>query len=370
MIITDDGQPLEIEVVHHAIDIQVEQSPAGLLLVPVAGRDGTSIRIEGTVATYAALPSGLGAGDRGALYVVTADGLGYVWSGSAWPSDGDGIEIRGPQGETGPKGDTGDTGPKGDKGDTGATGPANVLSIGTVTGGAEADASITGTTPAQVLNLVLPKGDTGEMGPKGDTGDPGEVSTAQLNAALADKADLVGGVIPTGQIPAIALTSAHPVADEAAMLALTGVQPGDLAVRADGGGTWVLTASDPSLLASWLLLNAPTDVVVSVNGRVGTVVLDHADVGAAADDDARLSDARTPTAHTHPATQISDSTTVGRSVLTAANATAARSAIGAGTSSLAIGTTSSTAARGDLVQLVASLPGSPVAGILYCLPEE
>lgn len=44
------------------------------------------------------------------------------------------------------------------------------------------------------------------------------------------------------------------------------------------------------------------------------------------------------------AANITDASTVGKSVLTAANAAAARSAIGAGTSSLAIGTTSGTAA--------------------------
>lgn len=37
----------------------------------------------------------------------------------------------------------------------------------------------------------------------------------------------------------------------------------------------------------------------------------------------------TPSSHTHPANQISDSTTVGRAVVTAADAAAARSAIGA-----------------------------------------
>ena len=40
--------------------------------------------------------------------------------------------------------------------------------------------------------------------------------------------------------------------------------------------------------------------------------------------DARLSDARTPTAHNHPATGISDSTAAGRSMLTAADAAAQR----------------------------------------------
>lgn len=47
------------------------------------------------------------------------------------------------------------------------------------------------------------------------------------------------------------------------------------------------------------------------------------------------------------AVNISDSTTTGRAVLTAATATAARTAIGAGTSNLALGTTSSTAKAGD-----------------------
>lgn len=63
--------------------------------------------------------------------------------------------------------------------------------------------------------------------------------------------------------------------------------------------------------------------------------------------DPRLSDARTPTAHSHPASDISNSTATGRSVLTAVDAAAARSAIGAGTSSLEIGTTGTTAAAGN-----------------------
>lgn len=55
-------------------------------------------------------------------------------------------------------------------------------------------------------------------------------------------------------------------------------------------------------------------------------------------------DGKAALSHTHTASQVSDSTTVGRAVLTAADAPAARTAIGAGTSSLVIGTTSGTAA--------------------------
>jgi len=46
-------------------------------------------------------------------------------------------------------------------GSGGAVGPANTLAIGTVVTGTLASATITGTSPNQILNLVLPKGNTG-----------------------------------------------------------------------------------------------------------------------------------------------------------------------------------------------------------------
>lgn len=49
----------------------------------------------------------------------------------------------------------------------GPPGPSNNLSIGSVSKGEHASASITGDSPNQVLNLVLPKGDPG---PQGETG--------------------------------------------------------------------------------------------------------------------------------------------------------------------------------------------------------
>lgn len=52
--------------------------------------------------------------------------------------------------------------------------------------------------------------------------------------------------------------------------------------------------------------------------------------------DTRLTDARTPAAHTQAANTISDSSATGRAVLTAADAAAARTAIGAGTSNLTV----------------------------------
>ena len=135
---------------------------------------------------------------------------------------------------------------------------------------------------------------------------------------LAAKADLVGGVIPTSQIPAIAMVTPHQVADTAARLALTDVQPGDVAVQAGdpGAGTWMLKDADPSLAGSWVLLTSPTDAVSSVNGHTGVVVLGAGDVGLGqvdntADVDKPISDAaaaalagKSDTTHKHAAADI------------------------------------------------------------------
>lgn len=61
--------------------------------------------------------------------------------------------------------------------------------------------------------------------------------------------------------------------------------------------------------------------------------------------------------HTHVASNITDSTATGRSVLTAVDAAAARTAIGAGTSSLIIGTSGTTAKAGNWVPNFSEITG-------------
>ena len=61
-------------------------------------------------------------------------------------------------------------GEKGDKGETGESGPANALTIGTVQSGDTPSVTITGNSPNQILNFILPKGDTGPQGPQGPQG--------------------------------------------------------------------------------------------------------------------------------------------------------------------------------------------------------
>lgn len=110
------------------------------------GDPGTSVTLKGSVATVADLDD-IVSPTMGDLYVVVADGDGYVFNGSAWDNVG---PIRGPKGD---KGDTGDIGPQGIQGEQGIQGPPGV----------KGDQGDTGATGSQ-----------GEPGPKGDKGDTGE----------------------------------------------------------------------------------------------------------------------------------------------------------------------------------------------------
>ena len=68
------------------------------------GDDGQGIEIAGTVSTYAGLPSGLTASDAGKAYLVEADGLLYIWDGLRFPTNGAGVQFRGPAGTPGSDG--------------------------------------------------------------------------------------------------------------------------------------------------------------------------------------------------------------------------------------------------------------------------
>jgi len=108
------------------------------------------------------------------------------------------------------------------------------------------------------------------------------VSTAaQIAAAyqpVGTYATLVGGTIPTAQIPAIAITEyLGSVASQAAMLLLDGDR-GDWCNRSDLGTMWVLSADDSTLFASWTQLLYPTAPVTSVAGRTGAVTISTSDV--------------------------------------------------------------------------------------------
>lgn len=112
-----------------------------------------------------------------------------------------------------------------------------------------------------------------------------------LSDALGSKADLVGGLIPASQLPAIAITDTFVVNSQAAMLALT-AQVGDMAVRTDLSKTFVVKTEPATVLANWVELLTPTDTVLSVNGMTGPVVLNKSHIGLGSVDN--TSDANKP----------------------------------------------------------------------------
>ncbi|MEN2402300.1 hypothetical protein GKZ90_0021100 [Flavobacterium sp. MC2016-06] len=85
------------------------------------------------------------------------------------------------------------------------------------------------------------------------------------------------GKIYSNQLPALAITDTYVVASQAAMLALSDAERGDLAVRTDLNKTFILKADPFSVLANWQELLTPTDTVSSVFGRTGAVVANSGD---------------------------------------------------------------------------------------------
>lgn len=145
-----------------------------------AGEAGATFKFMGEVATYAALPAGLGntAADRGKAYLVTGGaepqkGNLFAWSGTAYTDAG---QIAGPQGIQGPQGAAGPIGPKGETGDQGGIGQQGPAGIAGNTGdaGPQGETGLTGAKGDQgPQGIQGVKGDQGTTGVKGDQGSQG-----------------------------------------------------------------------------------------------------------------------------------------------------------------------------------------------------
>lgn len=167
---------------------QGDPGPANTLSIGTVTSGGAaSATITGTAPSQTlnlVLPAGpAGAdGQDGADVEFQSSATHLQWryaGGSTWYDLVALAAITGPSGPAGATGSQGAAGPAGAVGATGSQGPqgnpgpANSLSIGTVTSGATASATITGVGPSQTLNLVLPQGATGATGPAGPSGGVG-----------------------------------------------------------------------------------------------------------------------------------------------------------------------------------------------------
>ena len=148
-----------------------------------AGQDGTGVQIIGTVATVNDLPASASPGD---LYIVQADGNGYVWDGTMWTNVGQIQGPQGPQGAPGPQGPIGQTGPQGPQGNPGPQGPAGPQGPQ----GQQGEQGLTGPVGPQGL-----QGDPGPQGPQGPTGPQGE----QGEQGMAGPAGPAGPQGPQGE---------------------------------------------------------------------------------------------------------------------------------------------------------------------------
>lgn len=212
-----------------------------------------------------------------------------------------------------PKGDKGDTGNTGAAGQTGAT-PA--FTIGTVTKGDNASATITGTAANPVLNLVLPKGDPGAAGtpgatgatpaftvgtittgapgssvsvtitgtnsnpvlnmsiPQGAKGDPGDVSSvngvspdAQGNITLT-MADISTGTVPINKGGTNATTAANALTNLGAVAKAGDTMTGYLEIsKADTPGLLLTKSGDSFSIAAFLANQNTSQAVVRMRNR-------------------------------------------------------------------------------------------------------
>ena len=148
---------------------------------------------------------------------------------------------------------------------------------------AEADRAATSAQQAaDVAASGIPDATASTKGKVLLAGDLAGTADAPTVPKLASKADLVGGQVPTSQLPAVALVKPQSVVDRAGMLALE-AQEGDVAVITSGAdkGTYMLGTGSSSTFGSWVKLVTPDAPVQSVNGQTGTVNLTASNVGAA-----------------------------------------------------------------------------------------
>ena len=178
--------------------------------------------------------------------------------------------IQGPKGDKGDKGDTGDKGDKGEKGDTGEPGPKG----DTGATGPKGDTGDIG--PQGPQGIQGEKGDTGATGPQGPQGETGAPGAQGPKGDKGDKGD-------TG---ATGATGPQGPQGEQGIQGIQGPR-GEKGEKGDKGDK-----GDPGESSGDML----TSVYDPAGGAKQVVFTD----------DARLSNARTPTAHTHVKAEVTD----------------------------------------------------------------
>jgi len=230
--------------------------------------------------------------------VIVQDGItkkvtaGLLMSGVQGPQG-----PQGPQGVPGPVGATGAQGPQGNTGPAGPQGPIGPQGVPGVPGPTGPTGATGATGPQGPQGPIGPQGPTGPTGPKGDKGDTG--ATGATGPA--------GPGVPTGGFAGQVLAKASGADYDTTWASITGGlsylgtwnantnTPTLVSGVGTNGGYYVVSVAGSTNLdgitdwqiGDWAIFNGivwqkldQTDAVTSVNGQVGTVVLNYADVGA------------------------------------------------------------------------------------------
>ncbi|MGE1061791.1 hypothetical protein NXG27_04005 [Megasphaera paucivorans] len=100
------------------------------------------------------------------------------------------------------------------------------------------------------------------------------IGTAAGNVPVLDS----NGKLADSMIPSLAIGDVFPAASDAEMIKLSSAQQGDICVRSDTNTTYMLKVAPYSTLANWVQLKTPTDLVQSVNGKTGVVIITTNDI--------------------------------------------------------------------------------------------
>ena len=196
------------------------QGPAG-----APGKDGTSLYIEDTYSTLAALRNAIPTGNE-KMYMVEADQECYIWSESA----GDWVSVGKLQGPEGPQGPAGEQGVQGPKGDTGAQGPQGEQGVQGIQGpqgvegpeGPQGPAGVAGADGKSAYQTAVEGGYSGTEtafnaaivelpNHIADKKNPHGVTAAQTGAIPSNEKGAASGVatlgadgkVPSGQLPSL-----------------------------------------------------------------------------------------------------------------------------------------------------------------------
>lgn len=111
----------------------------------------------------------------------------------------------------------------------------------------------------------------------------GTASSKNVGTAVGNVVEVgENGTIDENLIPKIALVDVFEASSEEEMLTKTEARLGDICIRSDENKTYILSVSGDdayATLENWKLIKTPTDVVTSVNGKIGIITLSTTDIG-------------------------------------------------------------------------------------------